>query len=174
MATAEHVSADIEVGLRRVYELTLPDVFGYLLARCAGDRCVAEDLCSETYLAAVDRVRQQGLEAVTLPWLKVVAHHKWVDYWRQRARGDRVAERLRLVAVPEAGSGEERVAARADLEHALRFLSAEHRVALVLRYLDGLPVIDVARSLDRSVAATESLLARARRALVAVLEGATL
>jgi DNA-directed RNA polymerase specialized sigma24 family protein len=79
-----------------------------------------------------------------------------------------------VVAIPHAGSGEERVAARADLEHALRSLSAEHRLALMLRYLDGLPVIDVARSLDRSVAATESLLARARRALAAVLQGATL
>jgi RNA polymerase sigma-70 factor (ECF subfamily) len=171
VATAAEDSADFELRLRRVYELTLPDVFGYLLARCAGDRSLAEDLCSETYLAAVGRVRRDGPEALTLPWLKVVAHNKWVDHWRRRARIDRSAQQLRLVAPVDSGDDEDRIAGRSDLQRGLSSLSPEHRVALVLRYMDGLPVADVAATLDRSLVATESLLARARRALGVALEG---
>jgi RNA polymerase sigma-70 factor (ECF subfamily) len=40
-------------------------------------------------------------------------------------------------------------------------LSGPHRAALTLRYLDGLPVADVAACLGRSLHATETLLARA-------------
>jgi RNA polymerase sigma-70 factor (ECF subfamily) len=43
-------------------------------------------------------------------------------------------------------------------------LSSHHRSALTLRYLDDLPVADVAALLDRSVYATEALLVRARSA----------
>jgi RNA polymerase sigma-70 factor (ECF subfamily) len=40
-----------------------------------------------------------------------------------------------------------------------------------LRYLDGLPVPEVARHLDRTVHATEALLVRARAAFRRIYEG---
>ena len=43
-------------------------------------------------------------------------------------------------------------------------LGAHHRAALTLRYLDGLPVPEVAVALNRTVHATEALLVRARAA----------
>jgi RNA polymerase sigma-70 factor (ECF subfamily) len=46
----------------------------------------------------------------------------------------------------------------------LATLGPHHRAALTLRYLDGLPVAEVARLLDRTVHATEALLVRARSA----------
>ena len=46
-----------------------------------------------------------------------------------------------------------------------------HRAALTLRYLDGLPVPEVARHLDRTVHATEALLVRARAAFRLLYEG---
>ncbi len=50
-------------------------------------------------------------------------------------------------------------------------LGAHHRAALTLRYLDGLPVPEVARHLDRTVHATEALLVRARAAFRRIYEG---
>lgn len=44
-------------------------------------------------------------------------------------------------------------------------LPADQRVALVMRYIDDLPVQEVADQIGRSLAATESLLARGRRQL---------
>jgi RNA polymerase sigma-70 factor (ECF subfamily) len=53
---------------------------------------------------------------------------------------------------------------------ALQALRGQHRLALVLRYLDDLSVAEVARLLGKSVRATESLLVRARAALRAAYE----
>ena len=48
---------------------------------------------------------------------------------------------------------------------ALRCLPPHQRAALTLRYLDGLPVAEVAEHLGRSVHASETLLVRSRAAL---------
>ena len=53
---------------------------------------------------------------------------------------------------------------------ALSRLSAHHRAALTLRYLDGLPVAEVAGELGRSLHATETLLVRAPAAFRRVYE----
>jgi DNA-directed RNA polymerase specialized sigma24 family protein len=54
---------------------------------------------------------------------------------------------------------------------ALGELPTNQHAALVLRYLDGYSTKDVARALKRSVKATESLLARARRNLESTYRG---
>ena len=58
-----------------------------------------------------------------------------------------------------------------DATDAMRSLPAEQRAAMVLRYVDDLPVAEVARQLGRSVHATESLLARAKATLRTRLGG---
>lgn len=47
----------------------------------------------------------------------------------------------------------------------MRHLSPEHRLVLILKYVDELAVKEIATSLNRSLHATNSLLSRARRAL---------
>ncbi|MFD1147900.1 RNA polymerase sigma factor [Saccharothrix hoggarensis] len=151
---------DPAFALLELYDAALPQVYGYLLARC-GDRAQAEELTSETFLAAVRSARTTG-GPVTPAWLIGVARHKLVDHWRRREREERG---LRLVheeqQVEDPWEGEiDAMQARQVLER----LGAHHRCALTLRYLDGLPVPEVARLMGRTVHATESLLTRARAA----------
>src|SRR5262244_2277296 len=152
--------------LLALYDRALPQVYGYLLARC-GQRAVAEDLTAETFLAAVDAVRgvRGGAAApLSAAWLIGVARHKLSDHWRRQAREERT---LRAVAAePEPGPADpwdetlDAVAAREVLGR----LGPHHRAALTLRYVDDLPVPEVAAVLGRTVHATEALLVRARSA----------
>ncbi len=60
-----------------------------------------------------------------------------------------------------------------DSTHAHEVLAAlapQQRLALTLRYLDGLPVVQVATSLGRTLHATEALLVRSRAAFRRVYE----
>ena len=154
--------------LLALYDRALPEVYGYLLPRC-GARAVAEDLTSEVFLAAVDAVRRDAVPDLTVAWLIGVARHKLVDHWRRAAREERRLHRV--ASEPDPAEDDpwdahlDAVAARAVLAD----LGAHHRAALTLRYLDGLSVPEVARSLDRTVHATEALLVRARRAFRAAL-----
>src|SRR5919199_636369 len=65
-----------------IYRVALPRVYGYLLPRC-GSATLAEDLTSETFLAAVSASHQGTLTEVNVAWLVGVARHKLVDHWRR-------------------------------------------------------------------------------------------
>ena len=144
-----------------LYDRALPEVYGYLRARC-DSRAAAEDLCAETFLAAVDAVRHDRAARLDIGWLIGVARHKLADHWRRQAREER-----KLRAVDEPAAVEDPWTARLDAIRArevLAGLGAHHRAALTLRYLDDLSVAEVAAVLDRTVHATEALLVRARAA----------
>ncbi len=144
--------------LLALYDEALPQVYGYLLSRC-GQKALAEDLTAETFLAAVDTVRRD--QPVSVGWLIGVARHKLVDHWRRLAREERSLALVPTGPEPPWEDGVlDAVTARAVLER----LSPQHRLALTLRYLDGLPVPQVALLLDRTLHATEALLVRARAA----------
>jgi RNA polymerase sigma-70 factor (ECF subfamily) len=156
-------------GLLDLYDRALPVVYGYLLAR-VGDRAVAEELTSEVFLAAVDAVRRPAPPAVDTGWLVGVARHKLVDHWRRRERDER---KLSAVAAqPERDDDPwdtrlDVLEARATLER----LGPANRMALTLRYLDGMSIPEMARELGRSRHATEALVVRARAAFRHAYQG---
>jgi RNA polymerase sigma-70 factor (ECF subfamily) len=160
------VAGDRGADLLVLYDESVGDVYGYLLARCR-NRQVAEDLTAEVFMAAVEAVRRDTVAEPSTAWLIGIARHKLVDHWR---RVDREARRLKAVAddpTVAAPHGDDEWDVQLDVlaaRHTLEQLGAHHRSALTLRYLDGLPVPAVADVLGRTVHATEALLVRARRA----------
>jgi RNA polymerase sigma-70 factor (ECF subfamily) len=106
---------------------------------------------------------------LTVAWLVGVARHKLVDHWRRQAREERQLRAVEETVAPWEDPWDAKLdAVRA---HAvLESLGPHHRGALVLRYLDGLSVPEVAEALGRTVHATEALLVRARAAFRRVYE----
>ncbi len=153
---------DPRAALVELYDVALPHVYGYLLARCGG-KVLAEDLTAETFLAAVDAVRSDEPPTLSVPWIIGVARHKLVDHWRRQARDERRLRALVDDSPPPEDPWDvqlDRVQARETLAR----LGPHHRAALTLRYVDDLPVPRVAALLERTVHATEALLVRARTA----------
>ncbi len=156
------MARDPALALLELYDEALPHVYGYLLARCR-DVPLAEDLTAEAFLAAVAAARGPGAPAPSVPWLIGVARHKLVDHWRRLEREERGLRLLDGGHDPLTDPWDETVDAIRARE-VLAGLGPHHRVALTLRYLDGLPVPEVAGCLGRTVHATEALLVRARAA----------
>ena len=151
--------------LARLFEANIDVVFGYVLARC-GTRQVAEDVAGETFAEAA-RVCVSGRGAeLDRGWLLHVARLRLIDHWRKSERHRKRVEKLTAMSVgdrelPDGEEGDPNVLA------ALDSLSSRQRAVLLLRYVDDYSVSEVAEALDLSYQATESLLARARRALLA-------
>jgi RNA polymerase sigma-70 factor (ECF subfamily) len=98
-----------------------------------------------------------------MPWVIGVARHKLADHWRRQARDERRLSILAGEGTEEADPWDEELDA-VRVRHVLDELAVQHRAALTLRYLDDLPVREVAVLLHRTVHATETLLVRARSA----------
>lgn len=145
------------------YESMLPHVYGYLLHRCGRNRQVAEELTQDTFLEAV-RSRRTFHGTETRPWLIGIARHRLIDHLRREGRRERTLIRVfsrERPAVVWLGADE----AGGELTAALERIPATQRAALILRYIDDLPVREVARLLRRSEGAVESLLSRGRERL---------
>ncbi|MCU1387677.1 MAG: polymerase subunit sigma-24 [Ilumatobacteraceae bacterium] len=145
------------------YDASVAEVFRYFRKGTGGDRRWAEDLTQDTYTAAVNAYRRGLDDALTMPWLMTVARNKLIDSYRRRSR-----ERSKLARIGSQHHAIETTEFELDEHEALELLGhliPIHRLVLVLRYVDDLSVGEVAEALGRSVHATESLLARARRAV---------
>jgi RNA polymerase sigma-70 factor, ECF subfamily len=163
MSEQPHRAAGPGTRLLVLYDEALPQVYGYLLARC-GQQVVAEDLTAETFLAAVDAVRS-GPAPLSTGWLIGIARHKLVDHWRRQGREQRaLTAAAALPAGPSPGDPWDAQLDALRAREVLGRLGPHHRAVLTLRYLDDLPVPQVASLLGRTVHATEALLVRARSA----------
>ena len=144
---------------RAFYREHLPAVYGYLLRLCAGDAAMAEDLTQDVWLRLVDELRKGRRERADVRWLITVARSRFIDDARRQELGVRKLAVLRRVSDDQPATTGTEV-----LDH-LADLRPLHRAVLVLRYVDDLPVPEVAAAIGREVTATNSLLARARAEL---------
>jgi RNA polymerase sigma-70 factor (ECF subfamily) len=159
--SADPDSQNAPRALLTLYDEALPHVYGYFVRRCP-DRATAEDLTSETFLAAMDAARKASPPPMTVPWLIGVARHKLADHYRRRS--DRFS--VPVAEPPEPVEPADHWDAELDrivAESVLARLGDHHRTVLSLRYMDDCTVGECAQLIGRTVHATEALLVRARR-----------
>ena len=172
MTLQAHLSAEPEnltavvadqAAFRVWYELALPRVYRYLLARCGSDPDLAEELTQQTFVEAVRRRASYDGRSDAVTWLRGIGRHKLVDHYRRTGRDNR--RQLRLVSESPAQSDSwSQHELRSGVQSALARLPGEQRIVMTLRYLDQMPVREIASTIGRSEKATESLLSRAREA----------
>lgn len=151
-----------------------PRVMAYAF-RLLADRAEAEDVAQEAMLRLwrIAPDWRQG-EAQVTTWLYRVATNLATDRLRQRRR--RRADPLDAAPEPEDGhpgalAGMIEADRMAALQAALAVLPERQRQAVVLRHIEGLSNPEIADVLGVGVEAVESLTARGKRALAAVLSG---
>jgi RNA polymerase sigma-70 factor (ECF subfamily) len=152
-----------------------PRVLAYAARLLSGDRAEAEDVAQETMLRLwrVAPEWRQGETKVTT-WAYRVATNLCID--RQRARGRK--RQMALDDAPEVADGAvgaegqlQEAGRMAALEAALAELPDRQRQAVVLRHLEGMTNPEIAAIMEIGVEAVESLTARGKRALAAILAG---
>jgi RNA polymerase sigma-70 factor (ECF subfamily) len=142
------------------YDHAVGPLFGYLYRATGGRRELAEDVCQEVFATALKRVRGGDVSVMTVPWVITVARNRLIDQWRRSAREEHRLRQLSVVQPERAPSSVDD-----DLLAWIGQLPAAQRAAVVLHYLDDLPVHQVAERLGKSDKSTESLLSRARHSL---------
>ena len=147
--------------LHDVYDRYATDVFRFALS-LSGNRSDAEDITSETFVrlwTAEGEIRLATVKA----YLFTIARRIYIDGWRKSARLSVLDPEL----PSEARSAEDRVAARSDVAHVRRAISAlpeADRTALLMRG-GGASYEDIARALGASVGAVKVRVHRAMKDL---------
>ncbi len=141
-----------------------------------GDRALAEDLTSETFLRALRRIDSftwQGKDIAA--WFITIARNLVADHVKSsRFRFEVTTADMRdadeSVEAPRRRGARPR-ARRPARSSAIRGLRPDQAECVTLRFLQGLTLAETARVLGRSEGAVKQLQLRAVRALRDVLEG---
>ncbi len=156
---------------QELYQRYLPSAWR-LAWQLVGDRQVAEDLVSESLLALCRKASELDPETTKLfGWLRGVIRHKAMDHHRSNARAAVAMDRRANVqdAIETEKQTNNRPSARlerneqaSDVNFVLDELDETKRQCLEWKYLDKLPVREMAARLDLTEKAVESILYRAR------------
>ena len=158
-----------EAAWSRIYDWLAPAVLGYLRAKGARQ---PEDAASEVFLQVVRDVDAfEGSAPKFRSWVFTIAHHRMVDQARhldrrpaQPTEDDELGTMLPAVEW-ESEAVEE--LATVELRRLFQHATPEQCDVLVLRFIGGLTVPEIADVLDKRVGAVKAL---QRRGLAAVTE----
>ncbi|MGE5611247.1 MAG: RNA polymerase sigma factor [Bacillota bacterium] len=141
----------------------------YYIRRLVEHESDAWDVLQQTWIRVLASIRNLREPAALRPWLYAVARHVAASHYRpellQRAKTD--------AHVDPAGVPEDDWVPRYDealyIHESLAHLSLEHREVLVLHFLEGMSVPEIAAVVDVPSGTIKSRLYYAKRALRAVM-----
>jgi len=146
----------------KLYRQTLPRVFRYHLAH-TGNVMDAEDLTSQTFMAALEGIRSYRGDGSFTAWILGIASRKKLMFFR--GNGSRPEIPLDAVLdLPGTGIPTDREAIQRlelkSITHALQQISPDRAESIILSFFGGLANGEIARMLGKSEAAVKMLIAR--------------
>jgi len=148
-----------------------------LIYRFIGDRTRAKDLAQEVFLRVWQSAKSYEPKAKFTTWiyritanlclneLKSSRRKKWLQFLRF---GDNLENTVEETLVDDRASPEDILLAKErsrQIANALQSLPENQRMALILKRYDDLSYQEIAKILNCSISAVESLIVRAKRAL---------
>jgi RNA polymerase sigma-70 factor (ECF subfamily) len=146
-----------------------------ILFRLTGDHHTAEDLFQETFLRAYRGISRYEGKSKPSTWIYSIALNVYRDHYRRnrKSRQDIRIEDAGLFFTAEPGSSPEEAflmkEERRELQALLVSLRPAMRVPVVLFYIEGLAVEEIAAVTGRSEPSIKTALHRARKLLKAKL-----
>jgi RNA polymerase sigma-70 factor (ECF subfamily) len=141
-------------------------IFG-IAYRILGNRADALDATQDVFLTVFRKASSFRGQAAFTTWLYRLTTNACHDIGRRKARSPVPMEVLPNPAHP----GSSDPASRVDVEHALRALPHEQRVAVVMRDLYDLTYEQIAEATGVPVGTVKSRIARGREGLGALIDG---
>ncbi|MDE6383482.1 MAG: RNA polymerase sigma factor [Paramuribaculum sp.] len=137
----------------------------FLTALCCGDAALADDLAQDTFVKAYlscDTFRGDSKFSV---WIYRIAYNTFVSSRRSARQSEPISEAERMSGADRADSAFEYQALYAAMEQ----LSEKERTAILLYYMQGYAINEIAEITGASVEAVKQQLSRGRRNLKGLL-----
>lgn len=155
-----------------LFELYFDMVFRFVLFR-TGDRALAEDLTSETFVRALRRISSVSYQGRDIgAWFVTIARNLIFDHVKSsRYRLESTTSDI-IELSPSTHGPEQQVldlATNEELLRCVRKLNADQQECIQLRFLQGLSVAETAQAMDRNEGAVKALQHRAVRRLAQLL-----
>lgn len=158
---------DLRKQFSKIYDQNIDKIYRFIFFKVNSQE-IAQDLTSETFSRTWKKFQQADL-TIKNPraFLYQTARNLVVDYYREKGKAQIISPETVPVIDP-AQNLEEKIILKSDLETvktALANLKEEYQNVIIWHYLDDLPIVEVAKLLDKTEGTTRVLLHRALKAL---------
>ena len=151
-----------------IYKRYYHSIYNYIYYRVS-DTSIAEDLCSEVFLKALEAIQSFTFQGVPFSaWLYRIAGNLVIDHYRRQPPQPEISledTNRPLVADDNPGAALEQYFTHQELRQALRQLTADQQQVIILKFVDGLSNSEVAQILGKTEGAVKSLQHRALASL---------
>lgn len=188
-AVARRILGGDEATFRELFDRFFPRLYRFALARVGGDRDTAQDIVQQTFCNAIERLDTYRGEAALYTWFCQICRNAIADHFRRKGsaagrvvlledqpNARAILESLTAPAADQPETGVWRMQMNRIVEATLDSLPGHYSEVLEWKYIDGLPVTEIAGRLGLGAKAAESLLTRAResfREAIVELTGTT-
>jgi RNA polymerase sigma-70 factor, ECF subfamily len=158
---AQRAITDIEA-FAELYRRHLTRVYRYFVAHVGNDKD-AEDLTSQTFLAALEMIRSFRGTGSFAAWILGIASKKRLMFYRSKGYRLEVSLDSSIQSLSPGLPTDKAAAHKMELEsiaRALRQISPDRAEALILTYFGGLTQAEAGRVLQKSEAAVKMLVSR--------------
>lgn len=143
-----------------LYQRLVKPIYAYCYSR-VGNQQEAEDLTTQTFMAALKQIAHYRGEGTVVAWLLGIAYHKVSDWYRtRRILTPLAAIENRPDPAPQPDERSFQSWQRATLEQALHTLTPERAEAITLRFFGELSNAEVAAVMGKQEAAVKMLIHR--------------
>jgi RNA polymerase sigma factor (sigma-70 family) len=174
------LSADLDAGFTELVRVHQRMVYSTLVRACAHP-VDAEDLTAQSFLRAYRALRDYDADRIhrleLRPWLLTIALNTWRNFARDHARRPSQVPLADAAHVPSRQDSVELQVERGEQSRELAALIARlpeaQRLAVVLRHVCQLPIVEIAQALDCPAGTVKSHIFRGLQRLRSEYETAT-
>lgn len=175
LATARKILRGDQAAFRRLFDVFFPRLYRFSISRLRGDADAAGEIVQQTFCRALDRLDSYRGEAALYTWFCQICSNLIMDHYRRQNQENRrivliedspEVQAILAALIDPGGETGEATLVRRDVtrlvQTTLDHLPEHYGDVLEWKYVDELPVTEIATRLAVSVKAAESLLGRAR------------
>lgn len=166
--------ADLRKTFSKIYDQNIDKIYRFVFLKVNSQE-IAQDLTSETFLRGWEAFQKSQKIENPRAFLYKIARNLVIDHYREKGRVQVVSAEDTKIIDPHVDL-EGKAALMSDVaqvKEVLAELKDDYQNAIIWRYLDDLPIPEIANLLGRTEPATRVLLSRALKALREELPHAT-
>lgn len=136
-------------------------LFNFVKTKVSSDHD-AEEIVQETFINCLKHLTLFRGNSSIKTWMQGIARHEIADYYRKRYAKKAILALPLTDLIPATAIGDAHEVSE-KVRQVIHKMSAHQRELLLLKYIDGKKVEEIAEDLGRSIKAIESELFRARQ-----------